>query len=253
MRTTRIIASAIALALLGTSPAHASFHLMKIVQVFPGTPASPNAQYVVLQMYFGGQSFVGGQAISVFNASGTEINTFTFGGNVANSVSQDKILIATTQAQTFFGVSADLTMLPTLPAAGGKVCFGTPGLPVDCVAWGNYTGSMVGVGTPFNDPVLGGLATGRAAARRLDISGSPVVLEGADDTNDSANDFRSAIQIPANNARQNGVIPPSTCGNMTIEGVEQCDDGDLDNGDGCSSICAIELPPPPEIFANGFE
>lgn len=251
MRTTRIIASAIALALLGTSPAYAAFHLMKIVEVFPGTPAAPNAQYVMLQMYSGGQTFVGGHVVTVFNAAGTAVGTFTFIGNVANGATQDKILIATTEAQTFFGVTANLTMTPTILAAGGKVCFDSS--PIDCVAWGNYTGSMVGVGTPFNDTVLGGLATGRAAQRRLDITGFPGVLDGGDDTDNSANDFRTALPVPANNARQNGVIPPATCGNTTIEGVEQCDDGDLDSGDGCSSTCTIEPPLPPEIFANSFE
>eukprot|EP00879_Flechtneria_rotunda_P000467 GHRR01000568.1.p1 GENE.GHRR01000568.1~~GHRR01000568.1.p1 ORF type:complete len:1094 (+),score=373.48 GHRR01000568.1:402-3284(+) len=32
----------------------------------------------------------------------------------------------------------------------------------------------------------------------------------------------------------------STCGNGVVEGSEQCDDGDLVDGDGCSSICRIE-------------
>jgi hypothetical protein len=39
--------------------AHASFHLMKVVEVFPGTAASPSAQYVVIQMYASGENFVG--------------------------------------------------------------------------------------------------------------------------------------------------------------------------------------------------
>jgi TonB family protein len=30
------------------------------------------------------------------------------------------------------------------------------------------------------------------------------------------------------------------CGNGTVELGEQCDDGNLKNGDGCSSICRIE-------------
>ena len=37
--------------------------------------------------------------------------------------------------------------------------------------------------------------------------------------------------------------PPDVpvCGNKKIEGLETCDDGNLVNGDGCSSVCAIEL------------
>src|SRR2546423_1296489 len=35
-------------------------------------------------------------------------------------------------------------------------------------------------------------------------------------------------------------LPPATCGNKTIEGIEQCDDGNLKNGDGCSATCSQE-------------
>lgn len=31
------------------------------------------------------------------------------------------------------------------------------------------------------------------------------------------------------------------CGNNVIEGTEQCDDGNTDNGDGCSSVCMNEI------------
>jgi cysteine-rich repeat protein len=32
----------------------------------------------------------------------------------------------------------------------------------------------------------------------------------------------------------------STCGNGVVEGQEECDDGDLQDGDGCSSVCKVE-------------
>ena len=34
------------------------------------------------------------------------------------------------------------------------------------------------------------------------------------------------------------------CGNNKIEGNEQCDDGNKNNGDGCSSLCMIETTKP---------
>lgn len=40
-----------------------------------------------------------------------------------------------------------------------------------------------------------------------------------------------------------GVRPvalPGTCGNGALEGAEQCDDGALENGDGCTSTCQFE-------------
>ncbi|MFH0836445.1 MAG: DUF4215 domain-containing protein, partial [Candidatus Micrarchaeota archaeon] len=44
----------------------------------------------------------------------------------------------------------------------------------------------------------------------------------------------------------NGTVacPPPVCGNGIKEGNEECDDGNLENGDGCSSECLIEIPEP---------
>src|SRR3954463_13990494 len=85
-------------------PASASFHLTRIVEVFPGTTAAPNAQYIILQMFAAGQNNVQGQTISVYNATDSLVAVFTFLGNPANGANQSRILIATTQAQTLFGV-----------------------------------------------------------------------------------------------------------------------------------------------------
>ncbi len=197
MRTIKGYAAlSLALAMtLAASKVEASFHLMKVVQVFPGTVSAPNAQYVMIQMYSGGQNQVGGHKISVFSANNTLVQEFTFGSAVSNGGNQARILIATAEAQTRFGISADLTMTAVIPLAGGKVCFDA--IPLDCVAWGNYSGSATGVGTPFN--AANGLVPGLAAIRRLDIAGGAGTLEAADDTDDSANDFVSGIPIPRNN------------------------------------------------------
>ena len=224
--------------------AHAAFHLMKVVEVYPGSPAAPSAQYVVLQMYFGGQNFVGGTSVAFYNASNLELGRFTFPGSVASGADQAKILIATTQAQTFFGVTADLTMTNLVAAGGGKICFEAGvGSAIDCVAWGSHPGSSASggagdVGAPIS-PLLG-LRPGRAIARRLNVAGSPTLLEGADDTSNSATDWQLATPAPRNNAGQAGTIPASTCGNNTAQGIEGCDDGNTTSGDGCSATCQDE-------------
>src|SRR5262245_48109223 len=122
--------------LLTTEPGNAAFHIMMVVGVFPGYPAAPNAQYVQLQMYATGQNFVLGHSIRVYNAAGAQTAVFTFSGNVPNGADQAKILIATAEAQSLFGVTADLTMTAALAASGGKACFDGP-TPPDCVSWGN--------------------------------------------------------------------------------------------------------------------
>ena len=122
----RVKVMAIAMSLLlavVALPALATFHLMKVVELFPGTAAAPNAQYIVIQMYASGQNHVAGHAITVFNASGAPIGDFTFGGDVANGANQARILIATPEAESWFGISPARTMCSTIHAAGGQVCF----------------------------------------------------------------------------------------------------------------------------------
>ena len=233
----RIFFPALACAFL-VAPALAAFHLMKVVEVFPGTAAAPNAQYVVLQMYASGQNLVQGHVVTVFNAAGTQVGSFTFAADVSNSASQAKIFIATPEAAAFFGISADLVVSPAILSAGGKVCFET----IDCVAWGSYSGSSAGVGTPYR--VSGGLRSGRAAIRRLDIASPTTTLQAADDTDNCANDFLEGLPAPRNNASQAGTIPASTCGNAILEALEECDDGNLSNADTCSSTCLVTPAPP---------
>ena len=229
---------------LSVSP-FSSFHLVKVKEVYPGSAAAPNAQYVVLQLPAPGENFVGGTEVRIHDAAGTVIGTFAFPSSVPNGANQANILIATPEALAFFSAgppfTADLAMTPSLPALGGKVCFHHPnGLgDIDCVSYGGYEGSNTGVGTPENAPV--GLMRGTALRRRMDVCGSPVVLDLCDDTDDSANDFTSNTPPgPMNNAGMSGIIPPFTCGNGALQSIEQCDDGNLANGDGCQSTCRLQ-------------
>ena len=246
------------LALSGT--ADASFHLMKVVEVFPGTTLAPNAQYVVIQMYFGGQNSLAGHKITVYDHAGTLLSngTSTFSGVVGMGNNQDRILIATPQAATLFNITADLEMTAAaIPAAGGKVCFDA--IPIDCVAWGTFSGpsnSTVGAVAPVLNPMSapifgsGGLVPGKSATRRLNIAGSPTALDASDDTDSSANDFVFQVPTPRNSANQAGTIPPSTCGNAAIEGLELCDDGNTNGGDACSAMCDQLFD---DVFENSFE
>jgi cysteine-rich repeat protein len=231
-------------ALPAARPADAAFHLMNIVEVFTGTPAAPGAQYVVLQMWDVGQNFVAGHTITFYDRFGGDPVTFTFGGNVPNGANQDKIFIANAAAQGFFNLTPDLLITGTpIRPEGGKICFEV----WDCVAWGNYAGDPAGVGTPFARPT--GLVPGHAMRRRLDVAGGPTTLDAADDTHDSANDFRdTASPAPRNNARQNGTIAPSICANNVLESLEECDDGNAVPDDGCTNTCTLT-----RLFADGLE
>lgn len=250
------VASIVALAWALPSQASARFHLISIVEVFGGTEAEPDAQYVVLQMYAANQDLVGGHSIVVYDASDRVLGTYTFTGPVPNGANQDRILIATAEAESFFDITADLAMDPVMPADGGRVCFDL----IDCVAWGEYP-MAAGSGDPFSPDV--GLVPGTAAVRRLDIAGGATTLEAADNTFDSANDFRLGAPSPRNNARETGTVPPSTCGDGMLEGLESCDDGDTTDDAVCPGSCIlrcgdgviapmIECEPPRTAVCSGI-
>ncbi len=233
-------------AVLAASPASAAFHFIHVKEVFAGSLAQPDAQYVLLQAYDQGQNFVFGHSVTTFDAAGMPTGTFTFGGNVGNGADQMTIFVASAEAAAIFNITADLTMTAVLDPAGGKVCW-DGSTPDSCFAWGNYTG--VDLGTPYNVP--GGLISGYAARRRLDICGDISTLQVCDDTDDSANDWITAVPDPIKNNGTHGQTPPATCGNATVEGLEGCDDGDTESGDGCSAVCQPEpvslLPGPMSV------
>jgi cysteine-rich repeat protein len=177
------------------------------------------------------------------------IEKFIFNNDVANGGNQAKILIATQNAVDLFGVNADLLMNAVIPLAGGKVCFidednnfnfGT----IDCASWGNFANANdPDAGAPFN--AAGGLELGRAMVRNLAITGGATTLEGGDDTDDSATDFLFGDPKPVNNA---GVAGASvTCGNGTIEGVENCDGAEL-GGEDCTT--QVNDPDPVGLACN---
>ena len=75
---------------------------MKIMEVFPGTVAQPNAQYVMIRSYAALQNQLSTHKIHVYDASGLEVagSPFTFPGAVPNAPDQMEVLIATPEAAT---------------------------------------------------------------------------------------------------------------------------------------------------------
>src|SRR5262245_61549460 len=93
------------------TPCYATDHLMVIQEVFPGTPADPNAQYIMLRMTSSGQSLVNGDFLRVENAAGTVLGRF---GTMIHGVASGgtlgcawgdcpAIVIGTMAAQTLLG------------------------------------------------------------------------------------------------------------------------------------------------------
>ena len=169
--------------LLAASPAHATFHIMVVDQMFPGFEEAPGAQYVVLRMELPLQIAVFGQPLPIYDASGTSEGNFAaFCATPRSSCSfpvvspacaaggcpdafasnNSRIFVATRWAQDLFCLTADLLATKNLPYPAGRVCFGDCSLrtdcgdgPVDCVAYGSFTGNNGPFGSPAVSPMLG--------------------------------------------------------------------------------------------------
>lgn len=175
--------------------AGASFHFMKVREVYAGSLLDANSEFVELQMYSALQTQVGGHKLHLYDQSGSS-RECTIPANVANGANQETILFATTQAQAQFSIQADFTIPAFLSGGGGAVCFEN----VDCASWGSFSGPTT---SPAGTPEPGGIPDGESIDRRTDISGGAGTLEATDDTDNSANDFETEAPSPNPNGAIN--------------------------------------------------
>jgi hypothetical protein len=199
LRSTFALAAASLACLSGfwAGTASATFHLMQVREVYRGSAANPDAQYVELQMFASGQNLVAGHALDLYDGTGDKLGTVTFPANVANGANQSTIVVATPQAEAQFGFTADapLNVAGGIPSIGA-VCWEN----IDCVSWSSFSGSNLPspAGTPA-PAIPEGMALQRTIAR-----GCPTALDGPDDTDDSAADFAFAAPNPRPNS-----VPPT--------------------------------------------
>jgi hypothetical protein len=197
MRKPKVSIVAIAMLLLGAWPtaAGATFHEMSIREVYAGSEAAKESEYVELQMWSPGQNFVGGHVLKTYNAAGGVTSTDTFPGDVPNGANQSTILLATPAAETEFGLVADTGLgAGALDPAGGAVCWEA----LDCVSWGSFSGPLPSpAGTPA-PAIPSGMALRRTIAPLC-----PTALDSGDDHDNSAADFFAVFPAP----RPNSVAP----------------------------------------------
>src|SRR4051794_10697064 len=149
---------AVAFALTMAAPAGATFHLIKVKEVFTGTAAQPESDYVELQAYSPFQNQIQFGQVRVYNANGTTASTFPSvvptGDPAANNANNATALIADSGfGSAFPGVTPDRTDgTLDLSPAGGAVCWPVNSTPIDCVSWGAFTGNPSlpsSAGSPF--------------------------------------------------------------------------------------------------------
>jgi hypothetical protein len=206
------------LALLAAPTANASFHLMKVREVYPAGDSS----YVELQMFSAGEYLVAGHHLVAYNANGSVANDFTLPSNVSlASPSNSTILIADSgYASAFPGSPApdEVDSGLDLSPSAGAVCW-TDGSPPDCVSWGSFTGPFPAHLPPLTagSPASPTGVTAAKALRRSIAPGCPTFLEAEDDTDSSLADFSEQTPNPRNNSSpitEHTCTPPAA----TIDG-----------------------------------
>ncbi|HSD25051.1 MAG TPA: hypothetical protein VLB79_12075 [Solirubrobacterales bacterium] len=194
--------------LLSAGSASATFHLIKVREVFPGSAAHPDSSYVELQSYSPFQNQLQFGQLKVYSANGTNVSTFmptTPPAPVANNANQATAVVADSGfAAAFPGITPDFTDSSLdLNPAGGAVCWPITELPIDCVSWGAFTGNSSlpsSAGSPFQGTgTAGAIGDGKSILRSISAS-CPSALDDVDDTNNSAGDFNEVAPNPRPNS-----------------------------------------------------
>jgi hypothetical protein len=177
-------------------PASATFHLIQIREVYPGSPANPNSEYVELQMWAPDQHHVAGHVLRSYDAGATLTGSDAFAADVPRGADQSTLVLATPEAEAEFGFVADAPLSPSgrLDPSAGAACWEN----LDCVAWGSFAGALP---SPAGMPAAG-MPAGMALRRTI-APGCPTLLELSDDHDDSAADFAAVFPGP----RPNAIVP----------------------------------------------
>jgi hypothetical protein len=214
-RFAAVLATAALALVLTASSASATFHLVKVKEVFPGTAAQPESDYVELQAYSLFQNQVQFGQLKVYNAAGNEVNSFMPAGPLANNANQMTVLIADSGfGAQFPGVTPDSTNSSlNLSPAAGAVCWPITEVPIDCVSWGAFTGNASlpsSAGSPLQGTgTSGAIGDGKAIVRSISAN-CPTALDDADDTNNSAADFSETTPNPRPNSAPITEVPCSS-------------------------------------------
>ncbi|PCC67105.1 Myxococcus cysteine-rich repeat-containing protein [Nannocystis exedens] len=119
------------------------------------------------------------------------------------------------------------------PEGSGPVTAGTTGTPGST--------STTGAG-PTPDP--GPTSTSVTPVTSTDTTTSDPVTTAADTTESTDPSITGAVTStdPATSADPSTTGQPARCGDGVKESDEECDDGNVQDGDGCSATCTSEIP-----------
>lgn len=203
MKPLRPCLAALLLLLAWARPANALFHFSVIDEVMTSYDGDPAVQFVEIRMLSAFQNRVDHTVLAKFDGSGNyEGDLLVVGADVVNFTSGTRWIMGTMDFVDASGLAVDFVFTPGLIQGSGMVCWGAPDddiLPptnpnswehddpanyIDCLAYGDYTGTThPHGGTPTS----------------LDADGHSLVR--ISETDDNATDFACADPAgPMNNA-----------------------------------------------------
>lgn len=222
-------------------PADASFHIAEINELMIGVNGDPSVQYIEINERSLGQNLVSNTRLVAFGPTGNYLGVvLQIPNNVANSGDGVRWLMGTPAFELASGIQADFEFAPgILSPTAGMVCWGAssgesnPNSHVDCLAYGNYPGTL-----PSETPAEGPSALSPGDCQRSLTRTVPATFGGASPPSDTwadgnnATDFALAAATPKNNAGMTGSFTFTDTDGDTIA---DCRDPDID-GDGASNV-----------------
>jgi len=159
--------------------------------------------------------------IELYNNESIPININGWNLSLIDSTNETELLNGMISAQGYF-----IMLNPTGQQNnnGRIILYNELGSEVDSVTYGNWDDGNISDNAPDGNA--------------NDASDECLVrFPNGFDSNEDSNDF---IKTVCTFNVSNGGGPILVCGNGIIEIGEECDDGNLDNGDGCDSSCNVE-------------
>ena len=217
---------AVVVALLAATGVARAQDKIALDEIVGSWQADDEIQFVELRMLQPNQNAIGSVAVLIFDdatGSADGRRALFFNQGVARGLQGAKILVATTKARDLANVQPDF-LLPTgfLHPTVGRLCYAVNtqnGLvPVDCVAYGPFTGDNGTLGRPTP------LTPDNRALEHTGTSGR------------NRADWTSILDpVLENNAGATGMLPATLCGDGLIDQGEVCD-GTLLGGATCASL-----------------
>ena len=192
----------------------------------------------------GGLGVAGGAGFFSMGAVNVVHNTFfdnaaSTAGGIALSASEVNVfnnLFAENTGGTSADVFVDDTSVTPVVHLFNNIlsefCLGSGSCDVGALG-DNQGGNLIGVDPLLTDPAAGDfhLKAGSPAINAGSLE-APILLD---------TDFEGDARLQGS-APDIGADETDACGNGTVETGEECDDGNLADGDGCSAACETETP-----------